>query len=518
MHRPEAPGDAFAALCDLTGVVRQLLIEHGEPIDELRVGGDLRELIDADSLAKMSNFLAVALDSGPTVGWEMNLPLSHGMRTMTFAAVRSETGIIVAAAVDSARLAQLLEKLVTTLPPAAKECVPLLREATGALHRMAGSEAGLFDELSHLNNELATLQKDLAQRNRELGAQRIRLWNILSVIKDAVLAVDENGKVTFANRAAELLTGLRYGQQSPVPLSEALRLLPSTKAPSQLLDFHAAWRNGLELVVEDVTLQRTDGGSVLVTCFATPLQNGEGKAEGAVILVRDMSAIQRARDVAIESERLTTAQGIAIGIAHTVNNVLAVISGSAEILMKDVSTDQRNHVTTILNGVRRVADLTSGLLSATESAVSIPNAVEVSEVIRAAIVEVGARFSSVKLTDEGDSRPLRTTGSSTQLTVALVNIITNACEAAGASGEVRVKTRGEADAIRIEVSDTGPGMSDDVKARIFTPFYTTKFLGRGFGLASARAIMRAHGGEISVDSTEGKGTTVVMLLPRRDRD
>lgn len=128
--------------------------------------------------------------------------------------------------------------------------------------------------------------------------------------------------------------------------------------------------------------------------------------------------------------------------------------------------------------------------------------VDVNEIVRSAIVETSGSFLRVSVAADCDLRPAWVLGDPARLSAAVTSLLPNACESIAERGNVRVTTRidqpdgglGDRGAgLRIAIADDGAGMSAEVMSRVFTPFHTTKFLGRGLGLASARGIFRAHG-------------------------
>jgi signal transduction histidine kinase len=102
-----------------------------------------------------------------------------------------------------------------------------------------------------------------------------------------------------------------------------------------------------------------------------------------------------------------------------------------------------------------------------------------------------------------------------QLRQVVLNIVLNAAEAMPTGGELRVSSRATAPqkAIELRFADTGPGMPDDVKARVFEPFFTTKRSGTGLGLSIAYGILERHRGALKVESSPGRGTTFILVLP-----
>ena len=503
---------SFVVRCGTRGEISEIVRAPITACEALQVGRQFAATVSAASFrTAMAFFVAIKAD-GIVRNWEMKMPFAHGRQGMTFSGVLCKTGIIIVASTSRDDAWSLLRDVMDRDAPACAE------PASAPVNR----DDALLEELSRFNNELTTMQRELAKKNRELQEQRIWLWNILSAIDDAVVAVDSGGIVTFMNRSAELLTGRDSRNGHAAPLEAVLPLKPSPQGTVHTPDFRDTWQGGRVQVIESTMIECAMGGVIPVSCFATPLVDVDGKAEGAVILVRDMTLIQRAQDLVVESERMTTAKGIAAGIAHAVNNILAVISVTMEVIVKDLPPDHRDHARNIRSSVQRAAELTARLLSFAESRASMTDPVDMNEIIRSAIVETSGSFSHISVVADCDPRPAWVLGDPARLSAAVTSLLTNACESIVERGNVRVTTRidqpdgglGDRGArLRIAIADDGAGMSAEVMSRIFTPFHSTKFLGRGLGLASARGIFRAHGGDISIESEEGHGTTVTGLLP-----
>jgi signal transduction histidine kinase/CheY-like chemotaxis protein len=238
----------------------------------------------------------------------------------------------------------------------------------------------------------------------------------------------------------------------------------------------------------------------------------------------------------LETQRLETLGVLAGGIAHDFNNLLTSILGNADLLRSALPDGaERSMVSEILLAGRRSADLTRQLLAYAGHAAYVVRALDLS----ALVLEVGALLRTAMPaggTLQLDVPPgALVTGDRAQLTQVILNLVTNAAEALPAEGgTVTVRVReltldepasarlSEACAsgeppvgrcVRLEVSDTGHGMTREVRGRMFEPFFTTKHTGRGLGLAATMGIVRAHGGALAVVSARHQGTTVRVWLP-----
>ncbi|HIN81069.1 MAG TPA: response regulator, partial [Planctomycetes bacterium] len=224
------------------------------------------------------------------------------------------------------------------------------------------------------------------------------------------------------------------------------------------------------------------------------------------------------------------------GIAHDFNNLLMAIAGNTSLLLLEsgLSKNLRASLDEIDSGVHKAAALTSQMLAYAGKGKFIETVIDFNSLIE----EMGSLLSmsiSKRVTVDYQllEDPLPLKGNPTQLQQVVMNLLINASEASEAKGgSVTVITSHRhleevpfesvvletekfqpGDYLLFEVSDTGSGMSDSVLERCFEPFFSTKFTGRGLGLAAVLGIVRAHGGRIQVVTKEGEGTTFRVVLP-----
>jgi two-component system sensor histidine kinase AtoS len=509
----EAHGTGFAVLCDPAGLVKAMLVQDGEPCSAVAVGRSLRDSVDEDSRLKLDRFLAAAQRATPALGWEMNLPYSAGLRALLFAAVREGSGLIVAAATGAHRLARLIDTLATTEAFAEGEASRALSRAVMEIRARAETDAGLFDGLSRLNNELAGLHRELAKSHTALERQREWLWTILASLDDAVIATGPDGKVIFMNRAAAILTGQELRSDGTVALEDFLHLVSEPVADSRPISLRTAWAEGGKVAIEGYFVPPSPRVPLPVSGMARPLLDQEGSPIGALVLLRDMTAAVRIQQVIVESERLGVAAGMAAGIAHTVNNVLQIISSNAEVLAPGIPPERRQQVENIRAGVNRISDLTGSLLILTDAGAGEAISMDLNEIVKHAVAQGGPFPPGVQVRVDLSPTLVRVSGVRARLHAALLGILANAREAIHSVGHITVSTVADGESAVVRIRDDGEGMTLEVQKRLFTPFVTTKLLGRGLGLATARATIVAHGGYLEIESAPGGGTTVTLTLP-----
>jgi two-component system, cell cycle sensor histidine kinase and response regulator CckA len=227
---------------------------------------------------------------------------------------------------------------------------------------------------------------------------------------------------------------------------------------------------------------------------------------------------------------------LAGGIAHDFNNLLATVLGNAELAeaMLPGTSEARPMLQEIVTASVSASELCSQMLTYAGRSARSMETLECNSLVRelAGLMRV-ALSKKAKLVFDLHKEPLGVLADRSQVRQVIMNLIANAAEAIGDNegrivlgSSARIFTRDELDAheaatglepgeyVHLWVSDTGSGMSPEIRARIFDPFFTTKATGRGLGLAAVQGIVLGHGGSITLESTRGFGTRFSVLLPR----
>lgn len=275
---------------------------------------------------------------------------------------------------------------------------------------------------------------------------------------------------------------------------------------------------------------RPDGSVRMVWAEAGELiLDKDGKPEtlsGIVYDITDRKTAeaeqQQLRDKAEMSSRLAAVGEMAAGIAHEINNPLTGVIGFSELLLdrKDIPDDMKEELTIINTGSQRVKEIVKRMLTFARQAKPVKSAVSIEElldntlelrsyVLKTANIEVVRDYAQDLpwvMADAG------------QLQQVFLNLIVNAeyaMKKAHDKGELVIKTERLNGNIRISITDDGLGVSEEIKRKLFQPFFTTKEPGEGtgLGLSLSLGIIREHGGTISVRSTRGEGATFIIELP-----
>jgi signal transduction histidine kinase len=235
--------------------------------------------------------------------------------------------------------------------------------------------------------------------------------------------------------------------------------------------------------------------------------------------------LQELHQRALEQEKLSSLGMLAAGVAHEINNPMSYVTSNVNSMLKDLrdepnlSETMKEYVDDVLpatlDGIKRVnaivADLRRFARGDPEAHTGYDLDAEVETALRITHGQIGHCRVEKLLGGVG-----MMVGRPRQIVQVLVNLLVNAGQATASGGVVRISTRREGNGVRVEVRDTGTGMSAETKARLFEPFFTTKPAGEGtgLGLSVVHGIITSHGGRIEVESELGKGTGFILYLPR----
>jgi nitrogen-specific signal transduction histidine kinase len=372
-----------------------------------------------------------------------------------------------------------------------------------------------IDLLSILTSQAAVAMQN-AQLYRQVVLANEYLDNILSTMESGVIAVDATGRVSRVNPAAERLTGLD---------SDKLRTAPYVDLPTMLaIPLRETLEDGKARPQFETSIEGPMGFLPLV-CSTATLRTKDGATEGALIVFSDLTRVKDLEREKQTAERLAAFGALAAGVAHEIKNPLVAIRTFAELLPERFAdTDFRDDFSkVVVREIDRIDNLVArlrGIATAPQQQIgSIDVRQPLSETLKLLRGQLEQTRTTVHTTIE-DSAPLVTMDDA-QLKQLFLNLFQNSIEAMGYDGDlsIRIARRhsGGSTLIAIEISDTGPGISDSIRGHIFEPFFTTKSTGSGLGLAICRSIVDAHRGSIRAQNNPDRsGTTVIVELPATD--
>jgi PAS domain S-box-containing protein len=353
---------------------------------------------------------------------------------------------------------------------------------------------------------------------------------IINTALDAFVQWDQGGIVCEWNSQAEAIFGWTHEEAIDKPIVGLLIPADRRAAFQAELDRFVAGGEtaslGHRLQMEMI---RRDGARITIELAATALPRGDGFAfNGFIRDLTDKIVAEAAQRQALKMEAVGQLTG---GIAHDFNNLLAAIIPSLELAkLKLGDNPTSKYLDSALRAAERGASLTRQLLSFARKQELVIERVEVNRLIEG-ICEMLPRTlgPTAQLQTQLGADTGATLSDPNQLELAILNLAINARDAMPdggvltiATGSLDAKTAHErwqligGDYLMIAVSDTGKGMTDEVRSRVFEPFYTTKGVGKGsgLGLSMVYGFVQQSGGSIAIESAPGEGTTVRLFLPR----
>jgi two-component system cell cycle sensor histidine kinase/response regulator CckA len=395
-----------------------------------------------------------------------------------------------------------------------------------------GLDAGADDYLTKpIDPELLNTRLAIAERMVEERATRLRTENALqnseagfrALIEGSpdAIVVHREDSILYVNPALRGALGYESGELLGFEFTRLVH-------PQDLEQARARLLNPGSTLPQELRLSRRDGSSVNFESVSIPLVF-EGKPSVASIL-RDLTERKRMEQRLMLADRMVSVGTLAAGIAHEINNPLAYVIANLSFIQEEVeelgptlsaakSKGLRELIAQAEDGAERVRVIIRDLKSFSRVDSGDDGPVEIQRVLDSAINmawnEIRHRAQLQKRC--ADVPAVR--GNEARLGQVFLNLLVNAAQAIpvghASDNQITLTVQQRGDQVIVEIADTGAGIPGDVLPRIFDPFFTTKpvGVGTGLGLSICHNIVAACGGEISVDSTEGKGTTFRVALP-----
>jgi PAS domain S-box-containing protein len=381
--------------------------------------------------------------------------------------------------------------------------------------RLQGAYDKLKRHLRTMNGELAEKNTELRRKVEELDSTRTHLNNVLESMGSGVIAVDPLGRVSIFNAAAEHITGYRRDEVLGRAYSDAFP--ERDDGPPAIL---LSLKTRRPHVIKERTLYLKDGRALPVGVSSSPLRDGNGCPAGALEIFHDLSEVKVLEERVRRADRLAALGQMAATVAHEIRNPLGGIEGFAALLERDLADrpDKREMARQILQGARSLNAIVTCLLDFTRPVSLTLRRASLGAVADSALgvveQEMAAQAARVSVVRDFAAHDVAAVDPEQMVRVVL-NLVRNAWQAMPEGGEIAVATERTEEAVTLSVRDTGCGMTEAVREKLFSPFFTTKETGTGLGLSIVRKIVLAHGGSIEVNSAPGTGTTVTVTVPRR---
>jgi len=499
---PRAP---LALLERLTTLSRELAGAFRPTTVVELVARALTELLRPDRLSIAlldveTNRLAVAYDSAPVPAVTDDPLLQLALRRGPLALARD-------VAAEAARLGVALGDAA----PASWIGAPLIAggRAIGAVSLGAG-QAGAFGDAEQMIMAAVVAQAAIALENArlvELLSSGKREWErTVDAITQAICILDAQGVVRRANR---IFAGLLGTPVTALPGRPWLGLLPPVWADPVMRALADPGNTSVEV--------RAGERVLLLTAYPTTEADG-----GTVLVFEDQTEKRRLQEQLIQSEKMSAIGQLIAGVAHDLNNPLASVVGFSDFLAEagEVPPRLAEPLQVIRQEAERAATIVKNLLSFARRQEGERRLQPIKPILESTLQLLANQLMASRieatLRVEPDLPEVEVNGN--QIKQVFVNLINNGAQAiaeTGHGGRIWVTAKRWLDGVAVSVTDSGPGISDEIAGRVFEPFFTTKPEGKGtgLGLSICQGILKEHGGRLTLEAKPGAGATFIVELP-----
>ena len=375
----------------------------------------------------------------------------------------------------------------------------------------------------------AGIDEDIT-RQKASERERSRLAAIVEYSDDAFLSTSVEGIIINWNQGAERL----YGYSSEEIIGHSISVLYPPDHYQEYLDVLKKIKQGESIPMHETVRKRKDGSLVNMSVSISPIENRSGEVVGASKISHDITKIKKLEAQFIEAQKMEVVGQLAGGVAHDFNNVLGVILGYSDLIAEDLGPENplQKYAAEIRLAAQRAAGLTQQLLIFSRKQTVQAVVLDLNEVVES-MDKMLRRLvdENIEMTVIYGNQIAQVKADSGYIWQVLMNLVVNARDAMPNGGKLAIETSNvtldeayaqahpgatPGDYVLLSVSDTGTGMSEDVKAHLFEAFFTTKPAGKGtgLGLVTCQTVVRQSGGHIDVSSELGQGTTFKIYLPR----
>uniref|UniRef100_A0A831UDU2 histidine kinase n=1 Tax=Geobacter metallireducens TaxID=28232 RepID=A0A831UDU2_GEOME len=386
-----------------------------------------------------------------------------------------------------------------------------------SLERLLGLESskiGFYAEVKQKIQELEAANLGLRSKTSELQA-------VFDAIGDALVVYDHHGLVQHRNHVCPLLFPTQTLGGRPC---RALFHPDTDHSPDQCPVERALAGESTQI---SFTTSKGGNETRYFDVSATPIDDPNGRPR-ALVFIRDVTDKRLNELHLMQTEKLSSIGMLAAGVAHEINNPLTSVAGYAEALLRRFRdtpgltedprlADFKKYLEVIIRESYRCKGIIDSLLSFSRKSDGSVGDVDVNGVLREVLqlVRHKSRFETIEIQESFQEGLPLIQGDAAGLRQVFLNLTLNALQSIEGSGVVEIVTRSSGDTVSATIRDTGCGIPPALLDQIWDPFFTTKDVGKGLGLGLAVTynIIKKHGGEIRVESTQGKGSKFTVRLP-----
>ena len=372
-----------------------------------------------------------------------------------------------------------------------------------------------------------------------LAQEKGFLETVFNAIQEGIIVTDAKGRITYLNEAACELFGLENEDSIGKRLDERVRgldweALSRSQGPiTRDMEIFYPANRFINFYIVPLIIERRESNIVgegedgeRSANADTALADHRPEQVGYAIILRDITKTRRSTQQTIESERLNALTLLAAGVAHEIGNPLNSLHIHLQLMERKVReldgpvrSELQQSIDVARAEISRLDSIVTQFLRAIRPSKPQLHPENLNVIVEEAVHFFGPEIRDRDVVVEQELRsdlPLSQVDRA-QMKHAFYNVIKNSLEAMKRRGILRIRTDMDATHVIVSFTDTGGGISADNLGRIFEPYFTTKTAGTGLGLLIVRRIVREHGGELAIESSEGKGVTLTIRLPFKDQ-
>src|ERR1700731_368599 len=372
-----------------------------------------------------------------------------------------------------------------------------------------------------------------------LAQEKGFLETVFNAIQEGIIVTDAKGRITYLNEAACELFGLENEDSIGKRLDERVRgldweALSRSQGPiTRDMEIFYPANRFINFYIVPLIIERRESNIVgegedgeRSANADTALADHRPEQVGYAIILRDITKTRRSTQQTIESERLNALTLLAAGVAHEIGNPLNSLHIHLQLMERKVReldgpvrSELQQSIDVARAEISRLDSIVTQFLRAIRPSKPQLHPENLNVIVEEAVHFFGPEIRDRDVVVEQELRsdlPLSQVDRD-QMKQAFYNVIKNSLEAMKRRGILRIRTDMDATHVIVSFTDTGGGISADNLGRIFEPYFTTKTAGTGLGLLIVRRIVREHGGELAIESSEGKGVILTIRLPFKDQ-
>ncbi len=366
---------------------------------------------------------------------------------------------------------------------------------------------------------------DRKRMERELREANEFFMNLIESSVDGIIAADMKGNIIIFNKGAETLTG--YTAEEVIGKIHITRIYPEGIAKEIMRKLRSPEFGGAgKFTPTQLNVVNKNGEEIPIQLSAALIYDGTGKEVASVGIFTDLRSrlkmekeLQEIEQALLQSEKLAAMGRLTSQIAHELNNPIYGIMNTLDLLKTEIPPEskRRRILEMSLSETHRLAEMLRNMLSFSKPEEEERRPVYLNDLLEGILLIIDKQMqeANVKVKTYFDEKIPEVMASTNQMRQVMLNMLKNAKEAMPKGGTLTVGTGREKDKVVIHIRDTGMGIPEESQKKIFEAFFTTKqkVKGVGLGLSVCYGIIKNHGGEIKVESEEGKGTHFTISLP-----